>query len=173
MIYWIVKSILSKNKKPNFSFDDTVISKHKVKISDIDIYWHVNNAKYLRKYEIARWNFGIETGLTAQLLKHNIKFIVCAAELVYLKELKWNQAFEIHTKSVGSDAKYFYWEQKIYSKGKLVNHGLFKVLFLGKKGVIATKDIFSLLNLESKNRELPEHILKWQELMLLKQNQIS
>ncbi|MFY7810409.1 MAG: acyl-CoA thioesterase [Flavobacterium sp.] len=170
MIYWIIKSILSKNKTPDFSIDDTIISQHKVKISDLDIYWHVNNAIYLRKYEIARWNFGIKTGLTKQLLKHNIKFIVCAAELVYLKELKWNQSFEIHTKQVGSDAKYFYWEQKIFSKGKLVNHGLFKVLFLGKKGIIATHDIYSILNIEPNKNELPLPILKWKELMLIKQN---
>jgi len=169
MIYWIVKSLLLKNKKPKYAFEDTIISKHSVKLSDIDLYLHVNNAKYLRKYEMARWNFGIETGLTAKLLQHKIKFIVCAAELAYIKELKWNQKFEIHTKFAGNDEKYFYWEQKIISNGKLINHGLFKVLFLGKKGVVPSQEIFSLLDLQISSKELPIFISKWKELMQLKQ----
>lgn len=158
-----------QNKQPKHNFEDTIISKHKVKLTDIDAYLHVNNAKYLNKYEVARWNFGIETGLTSHLLKHKIKFIVCAAELAYLKELKWNQSFEIHTKFSGADSKYFYWEQKMFSKGKLVNHGLFKVIFLGKKGIIKTDEIFSILNIIPKTNDLPVTIQKWCELMQLKQ----
>jgi YbgC/YbaW family acyl-CoA thioester hydrolase len=169
MIYWVVKSILYKNKKTSLNLLDTIVSKHRVKLSDIDIYLHMNNAKYLKNYEAARWNFGIETSLTAKILKANIKFIVCAAELAYIKELKWNKNYEIHTQFAGNDEKYFYWEQKMIVNGKTANHGMFKVLFLGKKGVVPSQEIFNLLGLSVENKELPEHFNKWKEIMVLKQ----
>lgn len=135
MIYWLIKSFIQKNKKPIHNLYDKVVFKHRVKLSYIDIYKHINNAKYLRIYEKARWDFGIKTGMTKLMLEKKYLFLIMSAELSYIKELKFGQKFDVVTKIIATDDKYYYFEQQM-KRGEVVhNHAFFKVLIAGRKKV--------------------------------------
>lgn len=170
MLYWIFQSYFRKNKKPKNQLFDVVKMAQSVSFTDLDIYQHVNNAKYLNKYEIARWHFCIQTGLTKILLEEKIQFIVVGAEISYIKELKWKEKFQVRTQIVGADDKYIYLEQTIHSKGKLKNHGMFRVLFLQKRNKITPLEIFQKMGMNTPPPNLPTHFEEWKKTIVEKQN---
>jgi YbgC/YbaW family acyl-CoA thioester hydrolase len=169
MLYWIFQSYYRKNQKPKAQLLDRVKMTQSVSFKDLDIYQHVNNARYLNKYEIARWHFCIQTGLTKFLLEQRIQFIVVGAELSYIKELKWREKFQIHTQLVGADDKYVYFEQTMHSNGKIKNHGMFKVLFLQKKNKLSPAEIFQMMGVNTPPPQLPAHFEAWQKTIQEKQ----
>lgn len=135
MIYYLIKSILQKNKKPSNNLYEQVVFKHWVKPTYIDIYKHINNAKYLRIYEKARWDFGIKTGMTKIMIEKKYLFLIMSAEITYIKELNFGQKFEVHTKIIATDDKYYYFEQQMKRGEVLHNHAYFKVLIAGRKKI--------------------------------------
>ncbi len=159
----LLKALISVKQKPKHQITDLVTHRQWVKPWHIDIYMHVNNAKYLNYFELARWNFSNKTGLTKYLLKHQLKFIIVGAELAYVKDLVWFQKFNIQTKLVGHDEKYVYFEQTLYAKNKLVNHALFKVIFLKQNKKITPQDLFYILGITNLNNKLPDAFALWQK----------
>jgi acyl-CoA thioester hydrolase len=144
VFYYLIKSIIQKNKKPTHHLYDQVVFKHHVKLSYIDIYKHINNAKYLRIYEKARWDFGIKTGMTKLMLQKKYLFLIMSAEVTYVKELKLGQEFDVYTKIIATDDKYYYFEQQM-KRGEVVhNHAFFKVLIAGRKKV-SPKDVHEMI----------------------------
>jgi acyl-CoA thioester hydrolase len=135
MIYYLIKSIIQKNKKPTHSLYDLLCFKHVVKFSYIDIYKHINNAKYLRIYEKARWDFGIKTGMTKIMIEKKYLFLIMSAEITYIKELNLGQKFEVYTKIIATDEKYYYFEQQMKRGEAVHNHAIFKVLIAGRKKI--------------------------------------
>lgn len=144
MIYWLIKSILQKNKKPIHGLYDMVEFKHWVKPTYIDIYKHINNAKYLHIYEKARWDFGIKTGMTKLMIEKKYLFLIISAEVSYIKELKFGQKFEVYTKIIATDDKYYYFEQQMKRGEVLHNHAFFKVLIAGRKKV-SPKEVHEMI----------------------------
>lgn len=168
-MFQLLKALWSTYQKPKFNFIDVHQHKQLVKPWHIDIYLHVNNAKYLEYYENARWQFSNQTGFSKILFDKKWKFIVVGAELSYIKELKVFQPFEIHTKICHHDDKYLYFEQRIISKNQLINHALFKVIILeGRKKIIPSEVINSIgiTNFEKTNQLSIE---LWQQLIKSKQ----
>ncbi len=64
----------------------------------IDVYGHVNNARYLEFLEIARWEF-IEQFLDKQIaIDRNWQFVVIHVDIHYRKPLYFNDLIQIETK---------------------------------------------------------------------------
>lgn len=91
------------------------IYKSLVQETYLDVYGHVNNAKYLELYEQARWHWLAEAGLTHKdLLVSGVGPVILKVELHFLKELKARQNFEIHTFSQSYKGKIFTLKQDLY-----------------------------------------------------------
>ena len=135
MIYYLIKSLLQKNKRPTHNLYEKVCFDHQVKLSYIDIYKHINNAKYLRIYEKARWDFGIKTGMTKIMIERKYLFLIMSAEITYIKELNFGQKFVVQTEIIATDEKYYYFEQQIKRGEVIHNLAYFKVLIAGKRKI--------------------------------------
>ena len=65
----------------------SMVTEHFVRLSDVDLFFHLNNAMYLRHTELARWELLPRTGLLQKAIKDRWMFLVVSQDAHYLKPL--------------------------------------------------------------------------------------
>ncbi|XP_011409543.1 PREDICTED: protein THEM6-like [Amphimedon queenslandica] len=81
--------------------------------SDIDAFLHMNNAKYLREYDIARVKMAGELGFLDAVSSKKGAFLVAAATSIrYRRSMKLFQRFSVQSRLVYWEKDSFYLEQR-------------------------------------------------------------
>ncbi|CAL1580300.1 unnamed protein product [Knipowitschia caucasica] len=88
----------------------------KVTSHDLDYMGHMNNSRYLRECDFARFHHYMMNGFFMASRKLGAKMVVGASTIRYRRSLNFREAFEIRTKVLGWDDKAFYLEQRFISK---------------------------------------------------------
>mmetsp|Transcript_40968 Transcript_40968/g.36152 ORF Transcript_40968/g.36152 Transcript_40968/m.36152 type:complete len:311 (+) Transcript_40968:23-955(+) len=78
----------------------TAIYNTRVHLYDIDFWFHMNNAAYLRHAELARVDFFIRTKIWKQLNKKNYSLGFIALNIRYRRELTLFKSYSIHTRAL-------------------------------------------------------------------------
>lgn len=159
---------LSKKRPGNLGFLDTAKRSFRVGLRHIDFNFHINNAKYLMFLEKARWDHSVQTNTFNLMLKNKTNFIVAGVEVGYIREIRLFSKFEIETRYLGWDEKYFYIEQQIFSKGKLCNTSLIKAVFTQKGKVLSPEKAIDLLPEFERPEAFPKHLAVWKDLSAAK-----
>lgn len=83
----------------------TVRTRHRVSLADVDLNRHMNQAAYPRVAELARVTWLLRSGALQRWRAAGVNPIVARQTIVYRRELKPLQAFEIDTRAVGLDGR--------------------------------------------------------------------
>ena len=95
---------------------------------------NVHQAIYPLYMEIGRWDVAIRSGLGRWMLKQRCAGILGAQMIRYHHPLKRFQAFELHTRVLGWDKKWFYMEHRVESHGRTMTVGCIQIMFLNPQG---------------------------------------
>lgn len=106
-------------------FTRTFITQHIVLPSDIDILMHMNNAKYLREFDLSRTIIFASNGYLGAIRKNGGFSVVNAGNIRYRRPMKLFQRYIIETKTVGWDDNTFYVEQRMKTSDGFVTAILF------------------------------------------------
>jgi YbgC/YbaW family acyl-CoA thioester hydrolase len=142
-------------------FTSAVTRTFKVGLMDIDFNMHINNARYMVFMERARWDHPVQTNTWDVMLKEKLNFIVAGIEMGYIREIRYGKRFEVESRYLGWDEKYFYLEQRFIADGKIHAYGLVKAVFLQKGKKSEPADVANLLGISPASDPLPEHIELW------------
>ncbi|MCU7994230.1 thioesterase family protein [Shewanella glacialipiscicola] len=136
--------------------------------SDCDINFHLTNSRYPAFMDLARTYMLAEMGLLKRFIKLKWMPIVNAAEFTYIRDIKPFQQFEIETKVVGWDEKYFYIEQRFVSERGL--HCIVHVrgVFVCKRKQIPLDVLVKEAGYNEPAPELPPEVIKWKAFLQLK-----
>lgn len=87
------------------------VLRHRVRPSYVDVNLHMNYASYLQVMELARWDWGVRTGVFRTWLAAGFQPVVGSLTIEYRRELRPWQAFEVHTRLIGFDRRAMVVEQ--------------------------------------------------------------
>lgn len=99
---------------------------------DLDFMCHMNNARYLRECDFARFAHCTRNGLFGAARALNATMVVGATTIRYRRSLALGEAFELRTRIVSWDEKSFYIEQRFVSK----TDGFISAVMLCRQNVI-------------------------------------
>ena len=99
--------------------------------SDLDLYFHMNNARYQTQIDVARASFYVDCGLKWMFTKpNNPYFVVAAVTSRYRKSLQLFQRYKILTKVLYWDHNSVYIEHKFVSRyGKIADFIYYVCIF--------------------------------------------
>lgn len=176
MIREILRSVIlnkinqRKNRANITPFMDVVRRDFRVGLMDIDFNMHINNARYMVFMERARWDHPVQTNTWDVMLKENLNFIVAGIEMGYIREIRLGKKFEVETRYLGWDEKYFYLEQRFLADGKIHAYGMVKAVFLKKGKKTEPDQVAKTLGIMKAQEALPEHMALWKRLSSAKRN---
>lgn len=121
--------------------------------NDLDLNMHMNNGRYLTIMDLGRIDFMARNGLLSQMIKHKLAPVLASVQTRYRLPLTVFQAYDLQTRLLGWDEKWFYIEQRfVIAKGE-------------KKGAVAAIGLLKgcLYNPKTKQTEASQRILELAE----------
>jgi acyl-CoA thioesterase FadM len=163
MVVWlrgILVWISSSFRSPIRVLDQSVRS-FRVWPNDFDLLRHLNNGRYLTLMDLGRFDLIIRMGLFRHLLKRRWYPVVGSATIRYLRSIYAFQKFEMRSRIVCWDEKWFFVEQRFEREGRLMAVGLIKGLILGPEGKIPPYEVLRLVGFDGPSPAMPPQIAQW------------
>jgi acyl-CoA thioesterase FadM len=132
--------------------------------NDLDVNIHMNNGRFLSVMDLGRFDLSFRTGLGKAMLRNRWMPLVGGVTIRYRRSLDPFERYELHTRLLGWDAKWFYLEQRFLKRGgDLAAEGVVRALFRGKDGNVPAAEVLSQMSYEGPAPELPEAVSHWVE----------
>jgi len=157
----LAKVFITKNKRKPLGVNDESVLKSRVCLTDIDPFLELNNGRYLTLFDFGRYDVAMRTGLWKILRKKNWGLMVAGISIRYRYRLRLFTKFEIHSQVVAIDHRWFYFEQKIISKGKLHTSALVRTTVTSSKGLVPTQEVLDALGQSDVKMPVPKWIEDW------------
>lgn len=119
---------------------------------DLDYLGHMNNSRYLRECDFARFHHYMRNGFFMASRKLGANMVVGASTIRYRRSLNFREAFVIRTKVLGWDDKAFYLEQRFVSQ----KDGFVSAVMLCRQNVVRSSPEQIIEHVCKKKIECPE-----------------
>ena len=155
-------ALLSWRSRSKLNFHDVGIRSFRVWPTDLDIFNHKNNGKYLSLLDLARLDLLLRSGLWQQLRKRNWYPVVVQETINFRKSLAPWQKFEVETRWIGSDDVAVYVESRFVVNGEIYAAAMVRLRFLvNPRGTVTPQELADVLGARPANKELPAWVLDW------------
>jgi len=171
LIYIAMVALFTKRR----SLLDTSVIKLRVMPNDLDLNVHMNNGRYLSLMDLGRVDVMFHSGAFKLWFIKGWQPLVASSWCRHFKSLNLFQSFEIHTRILGWDEKWIYFEQRFVRHGELYALGVVKALMAGNQRLVTTEKLFSATGHAPRpSPALPDWVHTWleserQAITLLKQ----
>jgi len=156
------------------ALDESVLT-FRVWLNDVDINGHMNNGRYMTLTDLGGVDLMMRTGLFKFLLKHKWRPIIASVSIRYKHSLRPFQRYQLRTRLLCWDHKWFFAEHRFERGGELVAIGMAKGLFRGPAGNVTPEEVFKALGYHVDSPPVPESVAMWlqSEALLLSEAQVD
>ncbi len=147
---------------------DVSSTQFRVLPTDIDMYRHLNNGRYLSIADLGRFDLLRRAGLYKELTARGWYPVVVATTISYRKSLDLWQKFSVESRFLGYDDRAVYVEQRFVVDGEVYARMFIRGRFLKKSGGLVPMDeLIEVAGVAPHELEVPDWILRWGEKVAL------
>ncbi len=132
--------------------------------NDIDFNLHLNNARYLSIMDYARTHLLARTRLLEHIIRSRWQPLVGAVWITYRRSLPVFSAFELTSRLVCWDERWFYIEQTFTGREGLAAVGWVKGALRNARGIVEPQGVIEVVAPGAVSPPMPEAIATWNEL---------
>lgn len=129
--------------------------------NDLDLNGHMNNGRYLTLMDLGRFDLMFRTGMGRAAIRGGWAPIVGSATIRFRRPLNLFQAFELRSRVIGWDEKWFFIEQTFCRNQEFIGSGWIKGLLKSRKGLVSTREVLAALNFALPSPDLPPGLRLW------------
>ncbi|HZU09849.1 MAG TPA: thioesterase family protein [Pseudacidobacterium sp.] len=131
--------------------------------NDIDFNFHLNNSRYLTCMDYGRIHMMAANGILDHAIRGRWVPLVGSVDITYRRSLGLWARFELRTRTLGWDKKWFYIEQSFHCEAGLSAIAWVKGLFRNRQGNIPPQTVVDLVAPGTASPYLPEELQQWNE----------
>lgn len=145
------------------SLDDTSLSM-RVWPTDLDMFLHMNNSRYLAIMDVGRMDALLRSGVFQRIRKLNWYGVVASETIRFRESLAPFAPFELRTRILGWDDRSLYYRQTFLRQGRVAAVGLVRIRFLrrGGGGTLGMAEVAAALAPDLTPPRLPDYVGTWQ-----------
>jgi len=132
--------------------------------NNIDINFHMNNARYLSVMDYARMHLLARNRLLEHILRSRWQPLLGAAWVTYRRSLPLFAAYSLASRLVCWDDRWFYIEQTFTSREGLAALGWIKGVLRDSRGVVDPRKVIEGVAPGTVSPPIPEAIAAWNDL---------
>lgn len=132
--------------------------------NDLDLNLHMNNGRFLSIMDLGRMDLLGRIGIVRVALKRKWAPIVGSAVIRYLRPLPPFVRFELTSRVLCWDEKWFYMEQRFDCRGKPAAIAYVKGLLRGPGGNVPSADVLRAIGSDLVSPAAPDVVVRWIEL---------
>lgn len=160
-IFRFLKEIYKFRNAPALGITETHISHHRCWPWDLDPWIELNNGRTLTLYDLGRIPMGIRSGLTSMLRAKGWGITVAGNSTRYRKRIKAFQRFELRSRCIGWDARFFYIEQAMWLGEDCANHILIRSAITSAQGIVPPARVLEAMGKTQESPDLPGWVQAW------------
>jgi acyl-CoA thioesterase FadM len=159
----LFKTLIKAKFGSSLNIDDKSVLKMRVFLGDIDFYPELNNGRHLTLMDMGRLDLAQRTGLMQVVQRQKWGFVVAGASVRYRHRLKAFERFELHTRIVATDDRWFYFHQNTIRKGNIHSSALVRAGITSKQGLVPVRKVLDALGTPDWNPGMPKWVAAWSE----------
>lgn len=159
----MIKEMVKFAKAKPLPVDGVHISHHRCWPWDIDLWRELNNGRTLTLYDLGRIPLASRTGLSRILLKQRWGLTMAGASVRYRKRIRTFTRFEMRSRLVGWDERFFYIEQSMWLGKDCANQIVYRSAVTDRNGIVPTDKVRSAIGHDGPAPELPAWVQAWIE----------
>lgn len=136
----------------------------RVMLTDCDLNRHMTNSRYLSFMDLGRFYLMAQLRILGKVLKGKWAPILTGAEITFIRALNPLQKFDLITRILTWDEKYYYFEQRFEVNGELYALALAKGVFIAKKEKVPMSAIMAATSDYHNIAPSNEIILHWKNM---------
>lgn len=157
----LAKEMIRAKAMARLPLDGTHISHHICWPIDVDFNLEMNNGRILTVYDIGRIPLAIRIGLLQVMMKRRWGFAMAGASVRYRKRILPFDRFEVHSRSVCRDDRFFYIEQTFWKKGEATSNILYRAAVTHKGKLVPTQQVAEAMDTPDWNPTPPKWVQNW------------
>lgn len=159
----LLRSTLRSLARPRMGYFDESVIPMRVWPADLDTWGHMNNGRYLTIMDLGRTDMAARSGLAAAWLRHGWMPILGGATIRYRRPLQPLRRYELRTRMVGWDDKWFYFEQRFTRRGQTCAVALVKGVVRRHAEIIPPSEMAVACGIPAESPPIPAAVLRWNE----------
>ena len=156
-----LRTILQARRRPKLKFDETGVIHLRAGFLDIDHYGEVNNGRQLTLMDLGRYDLGVRGGLMKVINAKKWGFAVGGSSIRYRRRIPFLHKFELHSRLVGHDGRWFYFLQEMKRKESICSSALIKAGVVSKSGLIPATEVMQEFPDMEWDSSLPDWVTAW------------
>ncbi len=128
---------------------------------DIDLWMELNNGRTLTLYDLGRLPMAARTGMVTVMKREGWGITVAGSTVRYRRRVRAFQRFEMVSRLIGWDHRFFYMEQSMWRKGECTSHMLLRSAVTDRSGIVPTERVATALGHEGQSPDLPGWVRAW------------
>ncbi|MHA1128244.1 MAG: acyl-CoA thioesterase [Alphaproteobacteria bacterium] len=160
-VFRMVYQILKHRNDPALPLGGAHISEHICWPWDLDLWMELNNGRTLTLYDLGRIPLARRIGLLAALKRRKWGLTVAGSSVRYRRRVTMFNRFEMRSRTLGRDARFFYIQQSMWRNGEATSSALYRTAVTDKNGIVATDLVVQEMGHPDWNPTLPEWVQTW------------
>lgn len=149
-------------RAPRLEMSDVSVLRLRVAPDDLDFNLHMNNGRYLTLMDLGRLDFAIRSTLWREAVARKWRAVLGSATIRYRRSLAPFQRFELETRLLGFQERWFVFEQRFVVNGQLHALAIARGVFLAPGGArVAPADVLAAAGVTTPLPPTPSYVDAW------------
>lgn len=158
----LAKEFWVHRNAPDLGLFDTHVSRHVCWPHDLDIWLELNNGRVLTLFDIGRIVLFRRIGIAGTMRANGWGGTIAGSSVRYRRRLRAFDRFEMRTRLLGWDEKFFYFEQAMWRHGHCTSHVLLRAAITDRNGLVRSARVEEAAGLVP-SPSLPVWVQAWAE----------
>ncbi len=138
------------------------LSQHRCWPWDLDPWNELNNGRTLTLFDLGRVPMCHRLGMTGALRANRWGMTVAGSTVRYRRRVRAWHRFEMRSRLLGWDARFFYIEQSMWRQGEALNHVLIRAAATDGAGILAPHKLVAAMgHADVASPALPDWVQGW------------
>ncbi|MFB2530615.1 thioesterase family protein [Paracoccus sp. p3-h83] len=156
----LAKEAIKFRNAPALPITGTHVSQHICWPWDLDPWVELNNGRTLTLYDLGRIPLVMRTGFIKVLKDKGWGITVAGNTTRYRRRVTMFQRFQMRSRCIGWDARFFYMEQSMWRGDECLNHMLLRSAAINKGGMVPTAEVAAAMG-AGDSPALPDWVQAW------------
>ena len=142
-------------------FEGESVLRLRVGLSDIDVFWELNNGRHLTLMDLGRFDFAVRSGFLKVVHRQGWGLTVGGASVRFRRRIPPFRRILLRTRVVGHDDRWFYFDQKIEREGRVCSAALVRTAVIAKGRMVPVHRVREALGRPGWTPEPPPWVQAW------------
>ncbi|MBP2312477.1 thioesterase family protein [Azospirillum soli] len=163
LLFRLVAVVIAALTGRGSGFLETARLRFRVWPTDLDFNMHMTNARYFSVMDLGRVDMMLRCGLGRAILRQRWQPVIGAANVRFRRPLRPFQRFELVSRVLCWDDKYFFIEHRVETATGTAALAVVQGAFVARGGVVPPAEVLAMMGEEAVSPPMPDFVAAWRE----------